>query len=43
MAVPTFVSPLLHSSTLDKVGVEPKWVGVSLFYVRMETVPLAET
>jgi NADH-ubiquinone oxidoreductase chain 5 len=43
MAVPTLVSPLLHSSTLVTAGVVPKWVGVSLFYIRTGTEPLAET
>lgn len=43
VAVTSPVSPLLDSSTLVTAGFEPKWVGVSLFYVRMETEPLAET
>jgi hypothetical protein len=43
MAVPTPISPLLHSSTLVTAVVSPNGMGISLFYVRMETEPLAET
>ena len=43
MAVPTTVSPLLHSSTLVTAGVVPSGIGVSLFYLRMEREPLTET
>jgi hypothetical protein len=43
MAVLTPVSPLLYSSTLVTAGVVPNGMGFSLFYIRMETEPLAET